>query len=545
MTSPSLHLPLSDEEIARLIDRGVHLDDGKVFLLEHPDLFLAHYFKHRLLPFEHFHLHLIWSMLVPNRALEMFPAAHGKTTIGSELVPIYEVVRNPDMRIGVILKNEDDATAIGISIKSELEDNPALIRDFGPFRPSKGSGKRWTNTAIEVEHRRLNHPRPSMQLYGSGGNVFGHRTDHSICDDVVTDKNSMTDEQRRKLREWFNLGVATMPEEDDDRLTVIGTRFHPSDLYGDIIEMRHPETDEPLYEYTYYDAIVDWDEQETLWPQRWTWDRLMKQKAATGTLDFNRRYRNKAIDPERQLFREEYVRGGWVGTEKYPGCLDRHHTIGDASMVDRKYAGHDPAAGIKKGHSWAAHLILGVGACELHPERCYWVIDLERDTMTAPRQADLIIDRHQQHDLQGTMVESNGFQLGLNQFIKERLLRRGLALKIEPHNTNHDKIDPEVGVESLSPIVENGMLHIPWGDEHSRRKMRQLVSELEEYPGRDFDTVMALWLAYRCAAQMAPRYQSFNRMRTQGTVINGRYVHWGGRVVQNPYYERAAVIAED
>lgn len=531
----SLHLPLSDEEISRLVDRGIHLDDGKVFLLEHPELFFAHYFGPKLLPLKEFHLRLLWSLLVPIRSLTMYPATHGKTTLGPTLTPIYELCRDPDFRVGCILKNEKDASDVGLTVKSELEDNQPLIRDFGPFIPSKGSSKRWTQSSLEIEHRKLIHPRPSLQLYGSGGNVFGHRTDHTICDDVVTDKNSMTEDQRAKLRQWFNLGVATMPEESSDRLSVIGTPFHPNDLYGDLRDLRHPETDEHLYVVTEEDSIVDEDTQRTLWPERWPWDRLMREKASVGTLDFNRRYRCKAIDPEKMLFREEYVRGGYVGTEKYPGCLDRRHTVGDLSMVERKYGGLDPATGIRKGHSWVAHIVLGVGSCELHPERCYWVIDLERDTMSAPRQADLVIDKHLEFDLQGSMIESNGFQLGLKDFIKERMDRRGIALKIEPHHTGNNKIDPEVGVESLSPLVENGMLHIPWGDEYSRRKMRVLVNELEEYPGRNYDTVMALWLAYRAAGDMAPRYMSFHRT-PQVFRVGRRHVGFGQRFIPNPWY---------
>ena len=542
-TSPRLQLPLTDEEIARLVSRGIRLDDGKVFLLEHPDLFLAHYFRDRLLPFEDFHLHLVWSMLVPLRALELFPAGHGKTTIGAGLVPIYELCRNPDHRGAVIMKTEGDAKDTCLAIRSEFEDNTELIEDYGPFRPTKGSPKRWTTTDLEIENRRLIHPRPSLEFHGSGGNVLGHRTDHVICDDVVTDKNSFTDETRAKLRTWFNLGVSTMPEDENDRITVIGTRFHPMDLYGDLIELRHPETDAPMYEVTQYDAIVDEELQQTLWPQRWTWEQLMAQKSTTGTLDFNRRYRNRAIDPERMIFREEYVRGGYVGVEKFPGCLDRHHTVGDASQCQRLYGGHDPASGVKKGHSWVGHVVIGVGSCEKHPERCWWVIDLERDTMTGPRQADFIIQQHLEYDLTCTMVESNGFQLGLNQFVKERLDRRGLALKIEPHHTGQNKIDPEVGVEALSPIVENGMLHIPWGDEHSRRKMRQLVLEMEEYPGRTYDTVMALWLAWRASVEGAPRYQSFNRLPSAGIVLNRRFVPWGQRYVANPYYETDIVTS--
>ena len=39
----------------------------------------------------------------------------------------------------------------------------------------------------------------------------------------------------------------------------------------------------------------------------------MELKAEMGTLDFNKRLRNIAVDKSRMVFKEEYVKGGYLG----------------------------------------------------------------------------------------------------------------------------------------------------------------------------------------------------------------------------------------
>lgn len=507
-------------------------------LLENPDLFIAHYFRHKLQQLKDFHLRLIESATRFRFALVLYPAFHGKTTLVSTCLPVWQVARNPDIRIGIIAKNEKDASGIMTSIHAELQDNTELVRDFGPFRPDKTSGKRWAQYAIDVEHRTLRSPRPTVQVYGSGGNVFGHRTDWTICDDVVTDKNSWTPEQREKLRDWFTQGVRTMPEERDDRLTVVGTRFHPEDLYGDLSEERHPDTDAKLWHVQYEDAIVDEEEKRTLWEERWPWDALQELKASQGTLSFNKRLRNIAVDPSRLVFREEYVRGGWVGTNKYPGCLDRAYTVGDISDDFVRYGGFDPAIGTVRGHSWSVMTTVMVGACAEH-ERCYWVVDQERGQLTINQQADLVLATHDQYGCLVSKIETNGYQKGLKELVDERMRRSGKVLRIEPHLTRaENKTDPEVGVQAMAPYFERGFFHIPWGDPLSQRKMSQLVRELIEFPGgRTDDCVMSLWIAWLNARDSQPRWLSFNRRSGRPLQVGARQVPLGTRIYRNPYYD--------
>jgi hypothetical protein len=201
-----------------------------------------------------------------------------------------------------------------------------------------------------------------------------------------------------------------------------------------------------------------------------------------------------------------------------------------------RYGGFDPAIGLVRGHSWCVYTVLAVGSCSEH-ERCLWVVDQERDTMPIMKQARLILEMHERYGLDAAKVEANGYQAGLAQLVNDMMDRSHHAYRIEGHFTDaQKKHDPEIGIQSLSPWFEHGRIHIPWGDAASRAKMKQLVEELVTYPGRSTDCVMSLWIAYLCQKDMAPRFQSYNRIRRQ-IMLSGRagpVTH--KRVVKNPYY---------
>ncbi len=510
-------------------------------LLDDPALFIVTYFAHRIARLEPFHMRLIHTATTDTRSMTLYPAGHGKTTLVSTLLPIWAICRDPNVRVSIIAKNTNEGEGIVRSIQSELIDNEALVRDFGPFQ-SDDPGKAWSLSRLDVANRTRRGKESTLAMFGAASkDVLGYRTDWTICDDVVSDINSATPEQRQKMRNWFDLCVETGPEHIHSRLTVVGTRFHPNDLYGDLIELNVPSDDEQtllsLYATYREDAIVDQEAHTTLWPARWPWKRLMQMKVKLGTLSFNKRYRNIAVDESRMAFREEYIDGGWIGKQQFPGCLDRDYRVGDYGDNWKKVAGFDPAIGSSRSAKFCAHVVLAAGSCKDH-DRCYWVVDLERDQWTLPQQVELILTKHRDYHLLSSQVEANSYQAGLVEAIEHKMRETDIAYKIEPHYTNRsNKPDPELGVGSMSPWVERGAFHIPWGDAHSQRKMGQLVDEMKMYPdSRTTDTVMALWFAWRALEIAAPRFGAMNRLDRDAPAW-GRAL--GRRVVKNPAYQQA------
>ena len=510
------------------------LGDWKATLLDNPDLFIAHYFADRIgNGLEDFHLRLLDTAVNKSRSLTLYPAGHGKTTLISEICPILAMCRDPNVRVVVVAKNDDEAAGIMRSIQHELVSNEKLIEDFGPFY-EKDHKWAWSIGRLSIVNRERGGKSDTLAVFGSGAKtILGYRSDWTICDDVVTAENSATFEQRNKLRSWYNKSVATGPEHWDSRITVVGTRFEPEDLYQDIIDLRSPETDEPIYDVNREDAVVDNEQKVTLWPSQWPWHRLMEKKAELGVLDFNKRYRNIAVDESRQVFKEEYIRGGWIGEEKYSGCVDREYEIGVYDESWPRFTGFDPAIGTKQA-KFSALITIARGSCKEH-ESCYWVVDLHRAQMTAPHQRDLIFQELEKYSPAVCMIETNGYQAGLYQIIKEKMEEQNKSWNVEPHFTSRgNKPDPVLGVESMAPWFQNGKFHIPFGNAHSREKIQVFIDELIGYPGKTTDTVLACWFAWRAAQQhQALNTKAYNRLANNGQRYHKRTF---GRTVKNPYF---------
>lgn len=83
---------------------------------------------------------------------------------------ILEICANPNIRIILIMKTFEDAKAYCDLIRHELVDNTKLVEDFGPFVSDK-----WTSEAFNVAGRQISDPHYTLEVFGTGGKVLGHR----------------------------------------------------------------------------------------------------------------------------------------------------------------------------------------------------------------------------------------------------------------------------------------------------------------------------------------------------------------------------------
>lgn len=524
-----------DKLLSRYGDEAVlgERDLVKQTLLAHPDLFILHYFGHQIEHLKDFQAELLRLTQRELRLLALLPAQHGKTTLLSTKLPIYELCKNPDVRITLIAKNDQDAQSIMRSIIAELEGNKRLIADFGPFRPPQGAAKPWGTEQLSIQKRSLIDPRATIEAYGSGANVLGHRGDLWICDDIVTEKNSANEEQRERLKEYFDVAVETGPV-GEGRLVVVGTRFHMQDLYGDV-EARVDDDGLPIYRTFFRDAVVG-DFESSIWPEVWSVAALRRIRAGIGSISFDKRYRNRPRDASLITFREEWIQGSV--TEGFPGCLDYDRGIG-AQAQWRVFTGFDPAVGTSKDAKFCGTAVIGQDPAE--DDEKYYIVDLGREQLTMPSQVNHLLNNHMEYAAFCTVTESNGYQRGLHQFVMQTIEERGLPkLKFMPHQTGREKLDPDAGVSSLAPLVENGLLRFPYGTPEGKRKSKLLIEEMISYPqGKYSDILMALWFAVIAARKYGKSLGSVNLLRKRGDKMWLRGSS-SRHIKRNPWYEQGA-----
>lgn len=100
------------------------------------------------------------------------------------------------------------------------------------------------------------------------------------------------------------------------------------------------------------------------------------------------------------------------------------------------------------------------------------------------------------------IVEDKAYQKALLTSERMETMAAQYGFKLEAHTTGSDKFDPVFGVAKMETPMMFGRIHVPWGDEYSRARMKPLVDQLRTWrpdvPTKTLvqDAVMALWFGH-------------------------------------------------
>jgi len=176
--------------------------------------------------------------------LLLMPRDHMKSA-GIAYRAAYALTRDPTLRILLISSTSNLATKQLKFIKDIItSDNYRLL---WPDMVEREEAKRekWTEREISVDHplrKDWSIRDPSIFTAGLTSNIVGMHSDITILDDVVVETNAYTEEGRDKVRDQY--GLLSSVEAVNSKEWVVGTRYHPKDLYSDLMEMEVNSYDE-------------------------------------------------------------------------------------------------------------------------------------------------------------------------------------------------------------------------------------------------------------------------------------------------------------
>ena len=186
----------------------------------------------------------------PNNMLDLWARYHYKSTIITFAGTIQEILKDPEITIGILSNVNILAADFLRQIKTEFEKNETLKRAFPDILwqdPAK-QAERWSIDSGIIVKRKGNPKEATVEASGLvDGQPIGKHYQLRIYDDVVTDKSVTTPEQVQKTTAAWelsdNLGTV------GGRKWHSGTRYHFGDSYesilkrGALIERRYPATD--------------------------------------------------------------------------------------------------------------------------------------------------------------------------------------------------------------------------------------------------------------------------------------------------------------
>ncbi|PKN20420.1 MAG: hypothetical protein CVU71_01110 [Deltaproteobacteria bacterium HGW-Deltaproteobacteria-6] len=272
------------------------IERGRTDLLYFFSTYLPHYFS---VAFGDFHGE--WQEITELKdqlALVGAPREHAKSTFFTLGNPVHKIVYQLTRFCWPCSDTHEQATAFSTQIKLELEENPRIIHDFGKLKTKNWSDDEFeTTTGVKVLAR------------GRGDKVRGiryrqYRPDMATFDDMENDETVENPRTTKKIINWIRGAVLGSLGKGYSAI-MVGNLFHPLSAISKLIA-EEDEDGLPRYVSKVYDAIVDEENQISLWPALWPWERLMQKKHDVGTYTFNKEMRNK-VATEDSPFPEETV----------------------------------------------------------------------------------------------------------------------------------------------------------------------------------------------------------------------------------------------
>src|SRR6266576_661652 len=175
--------------------------------------------------------------------LLLLPRDHMKSALIAYRVA-WEITRDPTLRVLYISSTSNLATKQLKFIKDILTND--TYRIFWPEMVNKDEAKRekWTEREISIDHPKRKDEsirEPTVFTAGLTSNIVGLHCDIAVLDDVVVQANAYFEDGRDKVKTQYS--YLSSVEGVNSREWVVGTRYHPKDLYSDLISMEIEEYD--------------------------------------------------------------------------------------------------------------------------------------------------------------------------------------------------------------------------------------------------------------------------------------------------------------
>ena len=405
-------------------------------------------------------------------------------------------------------------------ITTFLETDEKFIADFGNLVGDKvwNSSQIWCTNGI------------TMSVKGSGMDVRGTKMDGFrptmiICDEILSEANSSTSDQRRKIEDWFNKVVMPAGEKNCN-IFVVGTILNDACLlfkmltdpqYSDFFTRKYQAvisfSESPLWD-EWFDIRVNLEDpsrlehsdefyrehrEEMLEGTEVLWDRtndayyeLIKERIRIGEDAFATEYQNDGVLEENREIKEEWLERAQYDPAELPEITD-------------VFIGIDAAATANRKSDDSAITVLGKDA-----NNQYYVLE----TWNGKKPIDQVIDQififsAQYFDvLRAVNVETTVFQVLLKELIDNKAKNSGILIPtngIKPP-TNRDK---SMKLRSLIIPIRNGWIKF------NEAEQKKLMNEMRRFPKAASDNLMdSLWMAFQKSVTDVAQQFAFGSLTT-------------------------------
>jgi predicted phage terminase large subunit-like protein len=263
-----------------------------------------------------------------SRALIELPRDHGKSVQVCGRI-LWELGHRPSLRVKLVCATDALAAERSRFLRDTIEQNPIVPMLFPHLKPNDP----WSAQAFTI-HRPSHVIGPSVSAVGLGTGSTGARADLLICDDVVDVRSLQSAAERERAKAYFHNNLMNLLEPDG-RFWGLCTPWHGADLNAELKA-------NPAF-HVFRRAVGP--NLESVWPEKWTRERLEARKREIGSASFARGYFLTPVAQEELLIPRD-----WVAF--YDDALE--HVEYDLVMLSV-----DPAIGTTDHHDATGLVVIG------------------------------------------------------------------------------------------------------------------------------------------------------------------------------------------
>ncbi|RMF65122.1 MAG: hypothetical protein D6746_00845 [Bacteroidetes bacterium] len=422
---------------------------------------------HRVLGKVHENLIRWWTREdAKSHQLVLLPRDHQKSAMVAYRVA-WHITKHPDTTI-LYISSTTNLAEKQVKFVKDILTSP-IYRRYWPEMVHEDEGKRekWTATEISVDHPKRKEEGvrdPTLFAAGLTTSITGLHCQIAVLDDVVVQENAYTKEGRDKVKAQYSL-LASI-ETTGAMEWVVGTRYHPDDLYGEMVKMTKDvisEEGEILSQENVYEVFEAQVEDrgdgtgEYLWPRQQRYDgkwfgfnaSILAQKRAQylDRTQFRAQYYNNPNDPDTEVIKKEYF--------QYYDRRFLERTAGVWTLFGKSlsvYAAIDFAFSLNKKADYTSLVVIGI-----NEDAQIFVLDINRfRTDRISDYYDAIVEAHTKWNFRKIRAEVTVAQQAIVEELKDRVRRDGLAISFESYRPLRTEGTKEERIEAtLKPRYEN------------------------------------------------------------------------------------------
>jgi predicted phage terminase large subunit-like protein len=446
------------------------------------------------------------------------PRGHAKSTVVTLAYVLWALVCQKERLVLVVSGTADQARKLLEHVKRQLETNALLIEDF-PELLSVRKATPWRRDGILLPNDHI------LMSFAAGQNLRGvrhgkHRPTLIIADDLEDKLRVASEEQRHKLRDWFN-STLLKAGTPDTNVIVVGTVFHHDALLANLLvpskspgwkPMRYRAVEEPPQRHDLWDrwgAILRSEAQfqgatgadaaarylaanttamhagvGVLWPEVYPYAELMRIKLREGEAAFAAEFQNEPLDPEHCMFARSPITF-WDDDFDSSEALIASFGRGPYGKRGFFYGACDPSLG---GNPTRGDYSAIVVLFQPYTSDVKYVITADLARRTPDETIERILQYARQYRFTDFAIEGNQFQ----QLMVDNLRRRAQAARVAMPITNlKNRAAKRTRIAALEPEIAQGRLIFA-------RQHTLLMEQLRSFPlGKHDDgpdaVEMALW----------------------------------------------------